>query len=103
MGAGADLSAYPPDGMEVRLIERYVRLRGKRVLEVGCGDGRLTFQYAPAASTVLAIDPDRAGIDEALWQRSERGIRNVSCVAGSIERLPDRGPPFDVALFSWSL
>ncbi len=97
------LSAYPPDGLELRLIERYASLRGKHVLEVGCGDGRLTLQYAPFASSVVAIDPDRASIDEASEQQATRRISNVDFRVGSIEHLPDRGAPFDVALFSWSL
>jgi 2-polyprenyl-3-methyl-5-hydroxy-6-metoxy-1,4-benzoquinol methylase len=97
------LSAYPPDGLEVRLIERYTSLRHKHVLEIGCGDGRLTLQYAPVAASVLAIDPDGASIDEARWQQAQLGVRNVDFRVGSIERLPDRGAPFDVALFSWSL
>jgi len=100
---GSILSAYPPDGLEVRLIERFTSLRRKHVLEIGCGDGRLTLQYAPFASSVLAIDPDRASIDEAAWQQANRGIHNVDFRIGSIEHLPDRGAPFDVALFSWSL
>jgi 2-polyprenyl-3-methyl-5-hydroxy-6-metoxy-1,4-benzoquinol methylase len=100
---GPPLSAYPPDGQEVRLIERFTSLRRKHVLEIGCGDGRLTLEYAPLASSVLAIDPDRAAIDEATWQQANRGIRNVVFRVGSIEHLPEQGAPFDVALFSWSL
>ncbi len=103
MTAVADISSYPPDGMEIRLIERFTRLRGRRILEIGCGDGRLTLQYAPAASQVVAIDPDRASIDEALYQQVIQRIRNVAFRVGSVERLPARGAPFDVALFSWSL
>jgi ubiquinone/menaquinone biosynthesis C-methylase UbiE len=103
MTAVVDISAYPPDGMEIRLIEGFARLRGRRILEIGCGDGRLTLQYAPAASSVLAIDPDRAGIDEALYQQARQGIGNVSFLVGAIERLPARGERFDVALFGWSL
>ena len=103
MTDGGILSAYPPDGLEVRLIERFTSLHRKHVLEIGCGDGRLTLQYAPFASSVLAIDPDRASIDEANWQQANRGIHNVDFRVGSIEHLPDRGAPFDVALFSWSL
>jgi 2-polyprenyl-3-methyl-5-hydroxy-6-metoxy-1,4-benzoquinol methylase len=98
-----DLSAYPPDGLELRLIERFTSLRRKHVLEVGCGDGRLTLQYAPMAASVLAIDPDPASIDEAWWQQGSRGIHNVDFRVGAIEQLPERGAPFDVALFSWSL
>lgn len=103
MAAVLDISAYPPDGMETRLIERFTTLRGRRILEVGCGDGRLTLQYAPAAGQVLAIDPDRASIEEALYQQATLGVRNVAFRVGSIERLPAGGAPFDVALFSWSL
>ena len=103
MAATLDLSAYPPDGMEIRLIERFVSLRDQRVLEVGCGDGRLTVQYAPAASAVLAMDPDRPSVEAAMSECHYRGIHNIVFRLGSAERLPARGAPFDVALFSWSL
>jgi ubiquinone/menaquinone biosynthesis C-methylase UbiE len=103
MPAALDMSAYPPDGMEIRLIERFTTLRGRRILEVGCGDGRLTFQYARTAREVLAFDPDRASIEEALDQQATLGVPNVAFRVGSIEHLPRRGAPFDVALFSWSL
>jgi ubiquinone/menaquinone biosynthesis C-methylase UbiE len=103
MAPPLDISAYPPDGMEIRLIERLTTLNGRRILEVGCGDGRLTFQYAPKAAQVLAIDPDRPSIEEALDYQAELGVTNVTFRVGSIERLPSRGAPFDVALFSWSL
>ena len=99
----SEISAYPKEGIERGLIERFVSLRRKRVLEVGCGDGRLTFQYAPIASSVLAIDPDRPSIDEAAAEQHRRGFANVDFQVGSIEGLAARGAPFDVALFSWSL
>ena len=103
MTAPPEISAYPPDGMEVRLIERFTTLNGRRILEVGCGDGRLTFQYAPTARQVLAIDPDRLSIEDALDEQAALRIPNVTFRVGSIERLPARGAPFDIALFSWSL
>jgi ubiquinone/menaquinone biosynthesis C-methylase UbiE len=103
MAATLDISAYPPDGMEIRLIERFTTLRGQRILEVGCGDGRLTFQYARTAGQVLAFDPDRLSIEDALDEQARLGVRNVTFRLGSIEHLPTRGAPFDVALFSWSL
>jgi ubiquinone/menaquinone biosynthesis C-methylase UbiE len=103
MAAPLDISAYPPDGMEIRLIERFTTLRVRRILEVGCGDGRLTFQYAPAARQVLAFDPDRASIEDALDEQARLGVQNVAFRLGSIEHLPTHGAPFDVALFSWSL
>ncbi len=98
-----EISAYPREGLERRLIERFVSLRRKHVLEIGCGDGRLTFQYASIATSVLAIDPDRLSIEEATEQQRRRGIANIDFQVGSIERLSAAGAPFDVALFSWSL
>jgi 2-polyprenyl-3-methyl-5-hydroxy-6-metoxy-1,4-benzoquinol methylase len=100
---GPPLSAYPPNGLELRLIERFTSLRRKHVLEIGCGDGRLTLQYAPLAASVLAIDPDEASIEVARWSQAGLPRRNVDFRVGSIEGLPDRGAAFDVALFSWSL
>src|SRR5438270_13626871 len=103
MTAPLDISAYPPDGMEVRLIERFTTLKGRRILEVGCGDGRLTFQYAPTARQVMAIDPDRLSIEDALDEQAALRVSNIDFRVDSIEQLPARGAPFDVALFSWAM
>ncbi len=103
MGAAEGISAYPPDGMEIRWIERFVRLGGRHILEIGCGDGRLTLQYAPRASAVVAIDPDSTSIAEARRAGACQGIHNVSFRVGFGERVSVRGAPFDIVLFSWSL
>jgi ubiquinone/menaquinone biosynthesis C-methylase UbiE len=94
---------YPRPGMEVRLFERYVDLKGRRILEIGCGGGRLTRQFAHLASSVVAIEPDPARIATARRLAASEGIRNVSFRVGSAESLRLRGEPFEVALFSWSL
>lgn len=103
MGVVRDISPYPPHGTEIRLIERFVSLRGRRVLEIGCGEGRHTFQYAPGAAQIVAIDPDRTSIHMALKECASRATANVAFRVGSAERLPTGGEPFDVALFPWSL
>jgi 2-polyprenyl-3-methyl-5-hydroxy-6-metoxy-1,4-benzoquinol methylase len=73
------------------------------VLEVGCGDGRLTCRYAGRAGSVLATDPDAEAIatfndriPAALSERVERRTGTIMAV------VPDDGP-FDVVLFAWSL
>ena len=101
--AAEPLSDYPPPGMEVRIIERYVGLEGRRVLEIGCGEGRLTRQIAPLASSVVAIEPDAAKIATARRLATSEGITNVSFRVGSAQQLRLGGDPFEVALFSWSL
>ena len=97
------LSDYPPPGVEVRLIQRFVDLEGRRILELGCGDGRLTREFSPLASAVVAVEPDPAKIALARRTATSEGISNVSFRLGSAERLRIGGAPFDIALFSWSL
>jgi ubiquinone/menaquinone biosynthesis C-methylase UbiE len=94
---------YPPPGMEVRLIERFVPLGGRRILEIGSGDGRLTRQLARLASEVVAVEPDAERVTAARRLAASGGFTNVSFRVGSAEQLRIRGRPFDVVLFSWSL
>ena len=96
-------SDYPPPGMELRLIRRFVDPEAKRVLEIGSGDGRLTREYARLAAKVVAIEPDRGGVAIARRDFAAEGIANVSFLVGSVEGRRLGGGPFDIALFSWSL
>ena len=102
-GTVEPVSDYPPPGTELRLIERRVGLKARRILEIGCGDGRLTRQLAPIASSVVAIEPDASKIAVARELAKAEGISNVSFRVASAEILRLRGDPFEVALFSWSL
>jgi ubiquinone/menaquinone biosynthesis C-methylase UbiE len=96
-------SDYPPPGMEVRLIQGIAAIKGRRILEIGCGDGRLTREFAHLASSVVAIEPDSAKIALARRWAASEGISNVSFGVSSAGQLRLRGDPFEVALFSWSL
>ena len=75
-----------------------VRFERKRVLEIGCGDGRLTGRFANDAATVIAIDPDAGAI-----ARLATELPGVDARAISIDRLQLRPHSVDVVLFSWSL
>ena len=98
-----DLSDYPRPGVEPRLIQRFASLTGKRVLEIGCGEGRLTLQVAPLAGSVVALDPDPTSIKIARRGAATDGVTNVFFHVGSAQRMRFGGGPFDIALFSWSL
>jgi len=92
-----------PDGVELPTIRELVDLEGLRILEIGCGDGRMTFGCAEEAASVFAFDSDeelvqkaRASIPRALRDR----IRFEVADAAEIDLPPAE---FDLALFSWSL
>ena len=58
-------SPIDPEGIEIKEIHELVDYSDADVLEVGCGDGRLTWRYADQAATVLAIDVNAHKIKRA--------------------------------------
>lgn len=76
------------------------------VLEVGCGDGRLTWQIAPQASRVVGIDPNEERIARARQDTPANLVSRVQFHAQSLEDYVASIPSserFDRALLSWSL
>ena len=78
-------------------------IRGKRVLDVGCGDGRLTLGLAPLAASVRGIEPDPEAISAARENARKAGARNVQFDAGAAQQLPYIDGAFDVVILSWAL
>ena len=73
---------------------------GARVLEIGCGDGRLTKTFADRARSVVAIDPDPHAVADflgAVWPP------HVEVLSAGLEVFEPARPRFDLVLFSWSL
>jgi 16S rRNA A1518/A1519 N6-dimethyltransferase RsmA/KsgA/DIM1 with predicted DNA glycosylase/AP lyase activity len=54
-----------PEGNETATLFDLVDLDGAEVLEIGCGDGRLTWRYADRAAHVTAIEPFEDSIARA--------------------------------------
>ena len=78
-------------------------LAGKDILEPGCGDGRMTWRYAPRTSSVLAIDPDAAAIDPARRHAAATGLTSVTFRVGDLFTTDLPSSAFDVVLFSGTL
>jgi len=92
-----------PDRTEVQALRLAADWRLKRVLDLGCGDGRLTLRLAGLGASVHGIDPDRELIREARQGLPRRFADRVRYSVGHAQdtRLP-RGT-FDRVVFSWSL
>lgn len=88
-----------PEGYEIRALADAVSFAGCRVLEIGCGEGRLTARYAPAARTVIAIDPDA----DAVAALAAEKMPNVDARVLGVEQLDGAGASADIVLFAWSL
>ena len=70
------------------------------ILEIGCGDGRLTRHIARSARHVTGIDPGADGLRNA--RQATRGLHaSLACASGA--GLPFRAASFDQALFALSL
>ena len=52
-----------PEGAHLAALHRLSDFRSQRVLELGCGDGRLTVCVAADAVSVLAFDPDAEEVE----------------------------------------
>ena len=94
-----------PEGNETDALFELVELEGREVLEIGCGDGRLTFRYADRAAHVTAIDPFGDSIARAQKRLSEAPNERIEFRHVPFEDLAAASDAdvFDVALLSWSL
>jgi 2-polyprenyl-3-methyl-5-hydroxy-6-metoxy-1,4-benzoquinol methylase len=93
-----------PEGYETAaLAQAAPDLSAFRVLEVGCGNGRLTRRYAARAGSVVAIDPDAGSI--AAFNRDIPSVlrSRVAARTGTLVTLGEPDGSFDVVLLAWSL
>jgi ubiquinone/menaquinone biosynthesis C-methylase UbiE len=91
------------DGNEPAAIARLVDLDETRVLEVGCGRGRLTRFLAARAREVYAFDTDRGAVAEGRASLPADLRRRVRFAVHDAEALDVARRRFDLAVCAWSL
>ena len=92
-----------PDAAEPAAIAAAVDLAGKRILEVGCGIGRLTSFAAARATHVYAFDPDAERVAQAETSLAREARERVRFATHGAEALDVPRRRFDLALCGWSL
>ena len=92
-----------PEKNEVHALKAMTDWHNKRVLEIGCGNGRLTRRLAHLGAQVDAIDPDRALIATAKKDLPTHISDRVRFKVGSALDLKYPNQTFDIAIFSWVL
>jgi 2-polyprenyl-3-methyl-5-hydroxy-6-metoxy-1,4-benzoquinol methylase len=94
-----------PEGNETDALFDLVEVEGCEILEIGCGDGRLTRRYAHGAAHVTAIDPFEGAIARAQKWLSEAPNERIEFRHVGFEDFTAASDAdvFDVTLLSWSL
>ncbi len=88
-----------PEGKEKQAITELLGPSAGDLLEIGCGDGRLTRELADMCSTLTALDPELSSVIEAHVDLSGR----ARFLTGSGEDLPLADDCADTVVFSLSL
>jgi ubiquinone/menaquinone biosynthesis C-methylase UbiE len=92
-----------PEGAHLAALRRLGDFRGQRVLELGCGDGRLTLGIAEDAAHVVAFDPDAESVEQAGRSLPPELSDRISYRVASGKEIEIEPRSFDLTVFSWSL
>lgn len=88
----------PPTRRHTDVLLEATPFQGRRLLEIGCGAGRLLGWAQAQGAVPLGLDPN---VDQLM--RARRNAPDAPVVVGRGERLPFAGASFDLVLFFNSL
>ena len=92
-----------PEEVETRTLYKYAELAGTRVLEIGCGEGRLIWRYAMTVGQVVGLDPDAVRLAGAVRDCPPTLRARMRLVRGQAEALPFAAARFERVILGWSL
>jgi ubiquinone/menaquinone biosynthesis C-methylase UbiE len=92
-----------PEGAHLASLRRLASFDDAALLEVGCGDGRLTVGLAETAASVFAFDPDAEAVAGAESAMPAKLAGRVTFRVGSARQIEIPRTEFEIVVFSWSL
>jgi ubiquinone/menaquinone biosynthesis C-methylase UbiE len=92
-----------PEGAHLAALRRLGDFESRRVLELGCGNGRLTLGIAETAASVLAFDADAEEVARARQSLPAELAKRVTYRVASAKEIELKPNSFDLVVFSWSL
>jgi len=93
-----------PAKVEIRMLKQAVDWQGKHVLEVGCGEGRLTQRILGlGVRRIMAIDTNVERIENAKRNLPAPLKRMVTFRAVQADEIKYPSSTYDIVLFSWVL
>lgn len=94
---------HDPEGIETKNLHDFADLANAHVLEIGCGDGRLTWRYAASAGHITGIDPNANLLAMARYVHPPALRSSLTFAQASAETLPFPSQTFDLTILAWSL
>lgn len=94
-----------PEKNEIRALKQLADFSATHILEVGCGDGRLTWQYARETDGVIAIEPFEPSVQQARKNMPADLQDKVLVRHMAFEDFAQQSDPevFDIVILPWSL
>jgi len=85
------------EGAHLAALRRLGAFAGRRVLEFGCGDGRLTLDIAADAGSVFAFDADAEAVERARSSLPAELAERVAVGVATAEEIQLESRSFDLA------
>lgn len=83
-------------GPDLERAERLVTGRGlRRVLDLGCGGGHMSYRLAPHVEEVIACDITGPMLEAVTLEAARQGLTNIRTVQAPAEKLPFEDGAFD--------